>query len=167
MKRIRAFSLLFSLLLCAAPFLSACRGTAYSDGHSCASLMENALKEIPVEQGYEAFGEEHLRYFFENTQLPDDSSLLYSALSEDINEVGILHAPDERSAKEVTALAEAYLSTLLADRSAFIASYAPEELPKLERAEARTYGRYTVYAILNDGDRARFFEAVERQLKKS
>ena len=68
--------------------------------------------------------------------------------------------------EEIRDLAEDYLEDLLEEQSAFIASYAPEELPKLEGAEVRTFGNYTVYAIADDRDRALIFETVEKALRK-
>ncbi len=162
-KKLAALSLLFSLLA-----LPSCKASkkSYADDLSCAELTQAVEAQIPVNFGYESFGGEHIQYYFEGTTLPDDHSLRYSVLSEDLNEVGIFHSPDEASAREMLRLTEEYLSTLLEDKKAFIESYASEELPKLEEAEVRNFGNYTVYAILEEQDRKLVFETVEKKLTR-
>ena len=85
-------------------------------------------------------------------------------MNDDINEVGIFHSPGGESEAEVFRLTEAYLKSLREEKQAFIGSYAPEELPKLNGAEVRRYGNYTVYAILSEEDRQLVFETVEKML---
>lgn len=138
----------------------------YADDVPCSELMDSVEDQIPVNFGYETFGGEHIQFYFEDTELPDDLCLRYSALSEDINEVGIFHASTEEDRKKIEALSEDYLKNLLEEKRAFIASYAPEELPKLENAEVRSFGNYTVYAILDDDDRELVFETVEKLVTK-
>lgn len=160
-------SIVLSVLLALCLFLGACtKASAYADDVSCAELADRATDQIPVNFGYETFGGEHLRYYFENTELPDDVCLRYSAISEDINELGIFHVPDAAAREEVVRLTEEYLARLLSEDSAFIASYAPKELPKLEHAEVKVFGNYVVYAILDDDDRKLVFETVEKELKE-
>ena len=61
-------------------------------------------------------------------------------------------------------MVEEYLEELREDQRAFIASYAASELPKLDGAQWRTFGNYTVYAILDEHDRALVFDTVESLL---
>lgn len=156
-----------SLLLVLCTLLCACGSkSAYADDLPCAELSDAMEDQIPVDFGYETFGRDHIRYYFEDTELPDDLCLRYSVRSEDINEVGIFHAPDEAAREEIKALSQRYLEELRRDQSAFIASYAPEELPKLERAEVKVFGNYVVYAILSDSDRELVFDTIEKKLMK-
>lgn len=168
MKKVtKPFAILCLLTLLSCLSLSACqKKESYADDIPCSELMDAVEDQLPVNFGYETFGGDHLRYYFEDTKLPDDACLRYSVLSEDINEIGIFHTTNAESGEEVKDLAEDYLEELLEDQRAFIASYAPEELPKLERAEIRTFGNYTVYAILDDEDRALAFETIEKKLTK-
>ena len=167
MKRKKLWILSFFLLTSALLSLPSCRASAdYADDLSCAQLMDAVVEKIPVDFGYESFGDDHLRYYFEDTSLPDDVCLRYSVLSEDINEIGIFHTPSADAREEIEDLAEEYLEELREDKRAFIASYAAGELPKLDRAEIRVFGNYTVYAILNDEDRALAFETIAAMLTK-
>ena len=136
----------------------------YADDVSCEALMEAVEKQIPVEFGYAIMKGEELRAYVPSAELPEDYCLRYSTLSENINEIGILHTESKEEQAAAEALCEAYLKELWEEKQAFIASYAPEELPKLEHAEVRSFGRYTVYAILDDDDRTRIFDAIEQLL---
>ena len=157
---------LLLLLVCCTLLGSCSKTTAYTDDLPCSELMDAVEDQIPVDFGYETFGGDHIRYYFEDTELPDDSCLRYSVRSEDINEFGIFHAPDEAAKEEIKHLTERYLEQLKADQSAFIASYAPEELPKLENAEVKTFGNYVAYAILSDENRKLVFDTIEKKLTK-
>ena len=160
-QRAIALSLLLALMLCACK----AKEKTYTDDLSCAELMDTVEEQIPTDFGYESYGGEHLRYYFEDTKRHDDVCLRYTARSEDIGEVGIFHTPDEASRAEIERLCKNYLATLREEKTAFIESYAPEEVPKLNSAEVRSFGNYTVYAILSDADRALVFDTVEKQLQ--
>ena len=154
------------LVLVLATLLSSCakKEKDYVDDLPCSEIADTVEEQLPVDFGYETFGGEHLRYYFEDTKTHDDACLRYTVRSEDIGEFGIFHTPNEESRKEIEELCEKYLETLREEKTAFIESYAPEELPKLERAEVRTFGNYVAYAILSDDDRKLFFETVEKKL---
>ena len=159
-------ALIVLLSLCC--LLSSCskKSLDYADDVPCAEIMDIAERQLPVDFGYETFGSEHLSLYFEGARTADDHCLRYSALSEDINEFGIFHTPDGKSIKETEEMCEEYLEDLWEEKQAFIASYAPEELPKLKDAEVRTFGRYTVYAILDQDDRALLFDTVKKSVEK-
>ncbi len=164
---LRSFSFPLSLILLCVSLFSCSKKAEYSDDVPCSELMDSVEDQIPVNFGYETFGGEHLRYYFNDTELPDDSCLRYSVISEDINEVGIFHTPDDASREEVKRLCEQYIEQLREDQRAFIASYTAEELPKLDGAEVRSFGNYTVYAILSEDDRALAFDTVEKKLTEN
>ena len=140
-------------------------GGEYADDIPCAEILDTVEEQIPIDLGYESFGGDHIKYYFENTELDDDHSLRYSTASEDINEMGIFHAPNEGDAKKLKEITERYLDGLLEEKGAFIGSYAPKELEKLENAEARIFGNYVAYAILSEDDRKLFFDTIEAKLK--
>lgn len=160
MKRYLILLLTVAILLCGCSK----KKTTYADDIPCAELADTVEEQIPVDFGYETFGGEHLRYYFEDTKLHDDACLRFTVRSEDIGEFGIFHTPDEESREEIEDLCEDYLEELREEKTTFIESYAPEEVPKLERAEVRSFGNYTVYAILSDSDRKLVFDTVEKEL---
>ena len=138
----------------------------YRDDISCGELVDKATGQIPVDMGYKALGGEHIEYNFSGTELDDDHAFSASVASEDINEVGIFHAPDSKSVATLKALAEEYLKNYREEKESFIASYAPKDTPKLKSAEVRSYGNYVVYAILSADDKAIFFDTVEKLLSQ-
>ena len=154
------------ILLCGSLLLlSACGAKAsYTNTLPCADLADTLEEQIPANLGYETYGADHIQFYFKNNDLYDDLCLRYTARSEDIGEFGILHATDPKACRELEALCREYLETLREEKSAFIASYAPEELPKLEQAEVRAFGSYVTYAILSEEERELFFDTVEKRL---
>ncbi len=164
MKRI-AIKILLAIPTLSLLLLGSCANASeYADDVSCAELMDRVEKQVPVDFGYETFGAEQIQFYFENTQAQDDACLRYSKKSEDINEIGIFHTPNEDARGEIETLIGHYLSRMKEEQSAFIASYAPKEIPKLEEAEYRSFGNYTVYVILDKDDAELVFETVEKEL---
>ncbi|MBQ9086993.1 MAG: hypothetical protein IJY47_07400 [Clostridia bacterium] len=149
-----SWALVFSLPSCA-------KQQEYRDDVSCETLMNSLEKIIPLEYGYGTYGEEHIAFYFEETALPDDLCLRYSITAEDINEVGVFHTQTKEEQRELVKLTEAYLEGLRQEKTAFIGSYAPEELPKLSGSEVKCFGNYTVYAILSEEDREEIFDQAE------
>jgi len=158
----------FAILLLLTCLLCGCAQDAprYADDLSCSALMEQAEETIPVEYGYATFGADHLALYFEDTSLPDDYCLRYSTLSEDVNEVGIFHVTDDAHREKMEELVEGYLEELREEKIAFVASYAPQEVPKLEDARVRSFGNYVVYAILRREEQTAFFQAIEQALRE-
>ncbi|MBQ8850622.1 MAG: DUF4358 domain-containing protein [Clostridia bacterium] len=162
MKKILCFAIIlsFALSLCACS-----KKGEYRDDVPCSELLDSAEEQIPVDMGYESFDGDHIKYNFEDTELDDDHALRYSTASENINEIGVFHAPDEASRDGLAELTERYLDGLLEEKGEFIASYAPKELEKLRSAEVKTFGNYVAYAILSEDDREVFFDTVEKMLR--
>ena len=154
------FLLLFSFI-----FLFSCgKETSYADGIPCRELMTLAEEKAPSDLGYTDFGETQILYEFGDLFACDDFCLRYSTRSENINEIGILHTRSEEEAEAVEETIRSYLARMEEEQSAFIGSYAPEELPKLEKASIRRLGNYTVYMILSEEDQAAVLEALHQRL---
>ena len=152
-----ALALLFS-------FCSCQKKTDYKDDIPCSEAITEAKKEVPTNSGYETMGQGRAEYAFGASEY-DDCALLVSVATENIDEIGIFHATSEKEAKELRAAVEKYLEDLLEEKGAFIASYAPLELEKLENAQVKSYGNYITYAILSKERQKLFFDAVEEYLK--
>ncbi len=162
------FMTLLTLLLLTGTILFGCseKEPNYADNLSCAELMDTLEKQIPVPFGYETYTPDQVRYYFESTEAHDDVCLRYSKQSENINELGIFHTSDRESRQALEAVIDRYLEGMQEDQGAFVASYAPEELPKLEQATYRSFGNYTVYVILDEKDQELVFETVEKLLTR-
>lgn len=152
-------------LLLAVCLLPSCQEKkSYRDDRSCEELIAIAIEKAPTEFGYDIFEKENLPFPLEKSEDADGFCIAYSIEAENINEIGVFHSPDKESAEELAEECEEYLEELREEKSTFIASYAAEELPKLERAEVYRLGNYTVYLIASDSDRKAIREALQAEL---
>lgn len=157
-------SLFCVLLLASAIFLSSCANKDYADDVKCANIIASVEEILPDTQEYEVFGEEHIKYNFERTETKDDACILYSADSTDINEIGIFHAASESFVAELAEEVENYLQDMRTDQRAFIQSYAPNEISKLDGSRVYVFGNYVVYTILPPHERNDAIEEIEHLL---
>ncbi len=153
--------LTFLLLLC-----SCSKKVNYRNDISCAELTEKLSETAPIDNGYLEHGEEQIKFFFDDTRLQDDFSILYSAKVEDINEIGVFHCPNEASAQRLYEIVENYLDETEKTQTNFIMSYAPMEIKKLDDAEVKLYGNYVIYAILDDEHQKDLWRTAENTLLK-
>ena len=156
---------LTALLICAV-FLFGCSKMEYSDDKSCRELGEGIEALLDDSQEYSEFDGAHVDIYFDDSAEYDDLFAVYSTDNNDINEFGVFHAPNANVADDLLESCREYVEDMREGSRAFIASYAPKELTKLENAEARAFGNYVAYAILSDADRSTFFETVESSLSK-
>ena len=152
------------LLSCLALSLFSCNKKEYRDGIACSELMEIGSSAAPSGSGYEPMSTGRLGYAFGETD-HDDCAVYVSTATENIDEIGIFHTQSGEKANELSSSIENYLSELLEEKGAFIASYAPTELEKLENSQVRVYGNYVAYAILSRQEQEAFFDAIEDNLK--
>lgn len=159
----RLFCLIFILAL---TFASCSKKVEYKNDLACEPLAKDLSALCPVDDGYSEYGEDQIRFFFENTSIHDDYAIFYSTNAEDINEIGIFHCPNEDSAEEMARITENYIKMMQDTQINFISSYAPYEIPKLESAEVRRYGNYVVYTILDTDERRSVYSLLEKDLIK-
>ena len=158
----KAICLLIALYMSVS--LLGCKSNSYLDDLSCAQLISVAKDSVTTESGYEPMSAGRSEYAFGDLKY-DDMAILVSVATENIDEIGVFHATSPDAAKEIFTALEGYLAELLEEKGAFIASYAPSELEKLEKAEVRMFGNYVAYAILSREDRSTFFVVLENELK--
>lgn len=157
--------IIFISLVAIAALLIGCGRDGYSDSVLCRDILDSSKEKAPVDMGYRSFDSEYIKAYFDSS-LFEDCDIRYSLLAEDINEFGVFRSKDKKDAKKLYDNVNNYLAELKTDKRAFIESYAPEQIPKLDNAEVRRYGNYVVYAILSDGERAEFFKVIEDILKQ-
>ncbi len=161
MKKIIAALLAFVSLMAVG-----CRAKKeYRNDVACETITAEICEELD-ENAFLPFGEDHVRFSFENTDRFSDKSLVYSTPSENIDEIGIFRGETQEDVDELRRLCEQYVTTLREDMRAFVESYAPREAIKLDRAEVRVFGHYVVYTVLSDKDRAEAYEKIEELLEK-
>ncbi len=166
MKKTFYYSLLFVTLSTLLVFLPSCKKAEnYRDDISCARISKEMCDEVASFGEYSEYSEEDVRLLLRGTSLYDDFRIIYSSDANDINEIGVFHCPDEQSSKEFLSVVKDYISEQQENQKAFIASYAPREVPKLEAAEVKRYGNYVIYTILDENAKKEVFEEVKELLE--
>ena len=156
---------IFCIILCLI-CLSSCQRKAYTDTAECKSLGDGIISAIDDGQEYLDHDGTHTKLYFEDIEEYDDCRIMYSADTNDINEIGIFHAPSAKMAAELEESCREYISDVKEDSRSFIASYAPEELTKLDGAQVRRFGSYVVYTVLPSDKAESVFSHLEHTLAK-
>ena len=147
--------------------LYACsRAAEYRNDLDTEDILKGAPHPVRSADDYAEYDEDLVEFLFGEMPASRDHTLLYSTEQSDIDEVGIFRAESEAEALEIYEKTAEYISELQSTQRAFIASYAPSELPKLDSAEVKRYGNYVVYAILSSDDKDALFSHVESALRE-
>ena len=158
----RFFVFLLPILL----ILSACSSEPkYKNDLTCDEVLKNAPLFERSAYGYDRYDKDYVDFFFDGIS-PKDYVILYSQEQNDINEIGVFYASNEEERAEISAKVQEYISDMQISQRAFIASYAAEELPKLDGAEVRIYGNYVIYSILSQSDMQSLWDHVKSTLEK-
>ncbi len=157
MKRFSAFIL---LCLC---LLTSCSKKDFEDGIGCSELGKVVSDTLADGMEYAHFDDRQRALITEDSEKYTDFHHAYSSDSNDINEFGIFHAAEGR-AEELAKDCEQYVKELKDNSRAFIASYAPEELPKLDGATVKRFGNYVVYTVLPTDKTEKIFKDIEERL---
>ncbi len=156
---------LLTVLLLVGLFLSSCASNSFSDNVECKSITKSLQSEISALEGYYAYDDTDIQFIFDPSLPIESCSIIYSASSEDIGEVGVLHADDDKSAQMLLEAAREYIEQVCTDKSAFVENYLPAERAKLDCADAKRFGNYVVFALLEADDRDAVFKTAEKCLK--
>ena len=157
---------LVALILAFVLLFVGCATEKYRDDVSCKALVDAVTAKMPSELDFRELDESFREFYFEGADGFDDCYIAYSADNEDISEIGVFHAVSDEAAEKIEGICYEYINDLSQNSRAFIASYAPEELTKLDGAEVRRYGRYVIYTVLNTADTERVFETVKNALSE-
>ena len=137
----------------------------YRDNIPCHDISEAFIQSQNNSVEYSYYTEEEISFLLDLPEYVNDLSVAYSTDANDIDEIGIFHCTDEKSAKEFFDTLSSYLSEQQATQKAFIESYAPREVPKLDAAEARRFGNYVIYTILSAEDKKTLLEITNEKLR--
>ena len=152
------------ILLLALPLLllCSCKNEKYRDDISCKELCD-AIKSN-TEKEYARYGSDYLSYILKDTSYCNDSSVIYSTDAADIDEFGILHAKNESDAEHLYEMLNEYITEAKTEQRAFIASYAPGELSKLDAASVERFGNYVFYSFADDDGAKKAISAITSAL---
>lgn len=153
-------------VLCQIFIFTACSGKEnYREGIPCRDLTEKFIASQLSAPDYSYYDREELSFFLDIPEYVTDLSAIYSTDVNDINEIGVFHCSDKKSAEKFLDTLISYLEEQQKGQKAFIESYAPREVPKLDGAEVRRYGNYVVYTILSAQDKKAVWETIEKELR--
>ena len=158
MKRVIILSLL-CLVFCS------CASVRYSDSLDSAEVAKRLTGEISEFGDYVEYDDEEIGYLLELSAENCDVCVIYSKDADDQGEIGIIRAASEADAKEVLREAQEYLEQMRVERRAFVENYLPRELSKLSSAEARRFGTYVIYTVLESEKSTLVFDKIEDTLK--
>ena len=163
-KRYVASVLTLTFLVQLFLFTACSSKVSYRNDIPCYDISEAFIQSQGYVE-YSYYNEEEISFFLEMPEYVSDFSVAYSTDVNDINEIGIFYCADENDAEEFFSVARAYLKEQQATQKAFIESYAPREVPKLEGADARRYGNYVIYTILSAEDKKSVWEIANEKLR--
>ena len=159
MKKISVLLLITLMLLS-----TACDRVSYTSDLSCGDVANAVLSRSSKEfVEYESY---YTDYIISDRSLYNDSTILYSIEVNDIDEIGIFRATDKENAKILEQMLCEYIDDMRITERAFIESYAPDELPKLDGATVRRFGNYVVYIIVPTDKRAAVLDTIDEILRK-
>lgn len=164
MKKLLIFAL--AVIVLTLSIISCSQKNDYRNDVPCTQITDAIKEDLSAKGGYAFFEEEQMKFIFDDISLADEYSVLYSLLSQNIDEFGVFRAGNANDASKLYDECREYIEEKYEDENAFIASYAPEELPKLKDGEVKVFGNYVVFAILSENDRAALFAKVEEMLKQ-
>lgn len=158
----RVLAVCFFMIFCL--IFGSCGQKGYSDTLTCTEITSELKEEIFAENGYSDYSSNDIKYMFDDDTLFDSCSVIYSSSSDDVGEIGVLHASDAESADALLETVNGYLKELDEEKRAFLKSYLPNELEKLDNAEAKRFGNYVAFVVLEPTTRDAVFERLEAML---
>ena len=156
-----AFLLVLSIIIFSS---TSCNRPQYLDNIACKELSEIAINVCDDGNEYVSYDEDYISFFLRDPSICNDFCIIYSVEAEDINEFGIFHAATDEYAAMILEEIEEYLRSMKEEQRAFISSYAPEELSKLDSAKASLLGRYVVYSISDSNTAKKTLSAIASAL---
>jgi len=142
-----------------------CSCSNYADDIDTDNLATVGLNALGDGIDYVEADDGFLDDYFEEPSWVTDSEIYLAPTASNINQVGVYHVQDGH-AEELEIILSDYLNRAYEENGNWYNSYIPKETPKLRDAEVKRFGNYVVYAILNQNDRAIFFETIENDLTK-
>ena len=164
MKAKKTLSTVLLIMLITLIFQS-CAHKEYRSSLTCSELSNDLKNEFsaPYDEFHE-YTREELKFMFSSPIIYDDITIIYSADSTDVCELGVIYASDNESAKALYEETKLYIKNLQEQKSEFLRNYSPDELVKLNAAEARRYGNYVIFAIADQNTKNSIFKKAEALL---
>ena len=152
----RIFAVLLTAVLLALP---SCKENApsYRSDKTSPEVYSAVAEVVSPDAPMAAVDTDYIRYrMMLDTSIMEDYAIYMQNTGSSLDEIGIIKAIGDD-----TAAVEAAVKDYLAQRNEeWTGMYLVEEYPKLRDAEYRVFGRYVVYGILSESEKAALFDAV-------
>lgn len=160
MKKITLFTLVITILLS----FTAC-GNKYVDNVSAKDLSAALERGIVTDGGYREADSDFLTFNFDgaNRYIIDFRVVLANNSGENANEIGVFRANNEKDAKALAKLCQAYINNKIAHWNY---DYNPDENVKIENADVNVFGAYVIYTVLTPEDTGYVSVIVENLIVK-
>lgn len=158
----RIIGVFFIMILCLS--FVACASSNYKNDVAVKDLSDAAMKTVSISKGYFDADEDVFKDDLGGSSDIDSYIIKISNDAQNINEYGVFHAKSQNAAKSFKNSINDYISKK--KNNSWYEQYVPNEIPKLNAAEARVYGNYVVYAIIPESQKTAFFGAIEELLNK-
>ena len=145
-----------------AVLLVSCGNTKYRNDASCDELASVVLSESDKE--FAEYDDSYADYIISDTSICVDLKIIYSLEVNDIDEIGIFKTAYSDTANQLQKELIGYIEDIRLTQRAFIESYAPTELTKLESAKVRAFGNYVIYVIASADSANKTISAIENAL---
>ena len=144
-----------------------CSRKEFKSTLACKDISNGLKSEFSVPYGeFDEYTTEELNFLFSSPEDYEDISVIYSSDSTDVCELGVIYASDNESAKRIFEDAKLYIKNLQEQKSEFLRNYSPQELSKLNSAEAKCYGNYVIFAVADQDTKNDIFDKAEKLLSK-
>ena len=164
LKRILFIAVLFCSLACI--FVS-CSQDKHSSSLSCFEISSALAREISVPGGeFSQYSSDDIKFFFPDSSNYTDACISYSTDSTDVAEIGVLRSANEESAKALYEEVKNHIKNLQEQKREFLRNYSPNELQKLNSAQARRFGEFVVYTVSDPKDQENLFAKAEELFTK-
>lgn len=160
------FNILIIFCIITAFFISSCASPSYSASMTSSELTAALSEKIPQLSDYKEYDSKTVSFLIGDIDEAHEVSMLYSPSSDDQGEIGIIKAENANDASALLNIANNYISNLQSEKRSFVENYLPDEIDKIEGAEARKFGNYVAFAVLDSKTRTEFFAEIENFLKK-
>ncbi len=155
-----------ALVLCMTALLAlcACGGEKINTDVAPADISENIVKALGAVDAMTALDESYItgRMDIDLSNCAEYDVRLSTA-SINVNEFGVFKAKDVDHVEALDADVQAYLAMRL---ETWMDEYLPEEKPKVENAQVRTFGPYVIYTILSESDSTLAFNTASEMLEQ-
>jgi len=154
---------LISAILVFALFTTGCGKTAVArDDVAVGDVSAAVVKALGSEDAFVSAPETYISGSMKMEVSDYDSyDIKINSKGVNIDEFGIFKATDSTQVATIEQAVKNYLQLRL---DTWMVEYMPEEHPKLENAEVKTFGNYVMYAILSDDGRKTAFNTFEKGL---